>query len=114
MTNLEQDYTQPLGLDVGTSRVVVARAKDKKQDYDSQLNAFLTAIRGGKSGLTRAQRRVTPGPSPSSERRKARRARRGTESATENIPPGVARVRSKRFESESDRIASRGPPRGPR
>ncbi len=42
MSNLEQEYTQPLGLDVGTSRVVVARAKDKKQSYDSQLNAFLT------------------------------------------------------------------------
>jgi hypothetical protein len=42
MSNLEQDYTQPLGLDVGTSRIVVARAKDKKQEYDSQLNAFLT------------------------------------------------------------------------
>jgi actin-like ATPase involved in cell morphogenesis len=42
MNNLELDYTQPLGLDVGTSRVVVARAKDKKQQYDTQLNAFLT------------------------------------------------------------------------
>jgi hypothetical protein len=42
MNNLEQEYTQPLGLDVGTSRVVVARAKDKKQEYDSQLNAFMT------------------------------------------------------------------------
>lgn len=42
MNNVEQDYTQPVGLDIGTSRIVVARAKDKKQDYDSQLNAFLT------------------------------------------------------------------------
>ncbi|HXM42914.1 MAG TPA: hypothetical protein VN924_16795 [Bryobacteraceae bacterium] len=42
MNNLEQDYTQPLGLDVGTSRVVVARAKDKKHEYNSELNAFLT------------------------------------------------------------------------
>lgn len=42
MNNLEQDYTQALGLDVGTSRVVVARAKDKKQQFDTQLNAFLT------------------------------------------------------------------------
>ena len=41
MNNVEQDYTQPLGLDVGTSRIVVARAKDKKQEYDTQLNAFL-------------------------------------------------------------------------
>jgi actin-like ATPase involved in cell morphogenesis len=42
MSNLEQEYTQPVGLDIGTSRVVVARVKDKKQAYDSQLNAFLT------------------------------------------------------------------------
>jgi hypothetical protein len=42
MNNVEQDYTQPLGLDVGTSRVVVARAKDKKHEYDTQLNAFVT------------------------------------------------------------------------
>jgi actin-like ATPase involved in cell morphogenesis len=42
MNNLEQNYTQAVGLDVGTSRVVVARAKDKKQEYESQLNAFLT------------------------------------------------------------------------
>jgi hypothetical protein len=42
MNNLEQDYATPLGLDVGTSRIVVARGKDKKQEYDSQLNAFLT------------------------------------------------------------------------
>jgi hypothetical protein len=42
MSNAEQTYTQPLGLDVGTSRIVVARADDKKYRYDSQLNAFLT------------------------------------------------------------------------
>src|SRR5580700_7541937 len=42
MNNQEVDNTQPLGLDVGTSRVVVARVKDKKQEYDTQLNAFLT------------------------------------------------------------------------
>ena len=42
MTNAEQDYTQPLGLDVGTSRIVVARNADKKYQYESQLNAFLT------------------------------------------------------------------------
>jgi len=42
MNNSEQEYTQPLGLDVSTSRVVVARLKDKKHVYDSQLNAFLT------------------------------------------------------------------------
>src|SRR3954451_9361298 len=37
----EQDYTQPLGLDVGTSRIVVARTTEKKYTYESQLNAFL-------------------------------------------------------------------------
>jgi hypothetical protein len=42
MTNAEQEYTQPLGLDIGTSRIVVARNGDKKYQYDSQLNAFLT------------------------------------------------------------------------
>jgi hypothetical protein len=42
MNNTEQEYTQPLGLDIGTSRIVVARNADKKYQYDSQLNAFLT------------------------------------------------------------------------
>lgn len=42
MNNLEQQCPQPIGLDIGTSRVVVARAKDKQQEYDTQLNAFLT------------------------------------------------------------------------
>jgi hypothetical protein len=42
MNNAEEIYTQPLGLDIGTSRVVVARSADKKYLYDSQLNAFLT------------------------------------------------------------------------
>jgi hypothetical protein len=41
MINAEE-YNQPLGLDVGTSRVVVARTIDGKYEYDSQLNAFLT------------------------------------------------------------------------
>src|ERR1035438_7838078 len=42
MNNVDQEYTQPLGLDVGTSRIVVARAtKDKKYEYHTQLNAFL-------------------------------------------------------------------------
>jgi hypothetical protein len=41
MNNCEQEYTGPLGLDVGTSRIVVARANDNKQEYDAQLNAFL-------------------------------------------------------------------------
>src|SRR5580704_5681697 len=42
MNKAEQDSTQPLGLDVGTSRIVVARSIDKKYQYESQLNAFLT------------------------------------------------------------------------
>jgi hypothetical protein len=42
MNNAEQEYTQPLGLDIGTSRIVVARNADKKYLYESQLNAFLT------------------------------------------------------------------------
>jgi len=42
MNNSEETYTQPLGLDIGTSRVVVARSTDKKYQYESQLNAFLT------------------------------------------------------------------------
>src|SRR5690242_19402272 len=41
MTNAE-DYNQPLGLDVGTSRIVVARCAGVKDEYESQLNAFLT------------------------------------------------------------------------
>ena len=42
MNNAEEIYTQPVGLDIGTSRIVVARNADKKYQYDSQLNAFLT------------------------------------------------------------------------
>src|SRR5580704_4527420 len=42
MNNNEEVYTQPLGLDIGTSRIVVARNAEKKYKYDSQLNAFLT------------------------------------------------------------------------
>ena len=42
MTNAEQEYTQALGLDIGTSRIVVARNADKKCLYDSQLIAFIT------------------------------------------------------------------------
>ena len=38
----DQEYTQALGLDVGTSRIVVARAGDKRYGYDTQLNAFIT------------------------------------------------------------------------
>jgi len=42
MSKMEQDYTQPLGLDVGTSRIVAARSNDKRYEYEAQLNAFLT------------------------------------------------------------------------
>ena len=42
MNVTELDLTTPLGLDVGTSRIVVARSIDKKYEYESQLNAFLT------------------------------------------------------------------------
>src|SRR5579872_1141774 len=34
--------TQPIGLDVGTSSIVAARAAGKKYDYKVQLNAFFT------------------------------------------------------------------------
>jgi hypothetical protein len=42
MQDAEQKYAQPIGLDVGTSRIVVARASDKRYYYEAQLNAFLT------------------------------------------------------------------------
>jgi hypothetical protein len=42
MSNAETDYTQPLGLDVGSSRIVVARTGDKGYCYEAQLNSFLT------------------------------------------------------------------------
>lgn len=42
MSKADQDCIQPLGLDVGTSRIVVARSAEKKYQYESQLNAFLT------------------------------------------------------------------------
>src|SRR5437764_4166719 len=38
----EQENAMPLGLDVGTSRIVAARCRDKKYHYESQLNAFIT------------------------------------------------------------------------
>ena len=41
MNNAEEN-NQPLGLDVGTSRIVVARCADGKYEFESQLNAFLT------------------------------------------------------------------------
>src|SRR4029079_8631486 len=40
--NNAEEYNQPLGLDVGTSRIVVARCADGKYEYQTQLNAFLT------------------------------------------------------------------------
>ncbi len=42
MSKSEQETPQPIGLDVGTSRIVVARGVEKKYQYESQLNAFLT------------------------------------------------------------------------
>jgi hypothetical protein len=42
MSNKEEKYTRPLGLDIGTSRIVVARNADNQYQYESQLNAFLT------------------------------------------------------------------------
>jgi hypothetical protein len=42
MSNTDEDYNQPVGLDVGTSRIVVARKTGKEYRFDSQLNAFLT------------------------------------------------------------------------
>lgn len=38
----DQNDNQPLGLDIGTSRIVVARSVDKKYQYESELNAFVT------------------------------------------------------------------------
>jgi hypothetical protein len=42
MSNTEEDYIQPIGLDVGTSRIVAARKTSKGYRYESQLNGFLT------------------------------------------------------------------------
>jgi len=42
MSNSEPETSQPVGLDVGTSRIVVARSADKKFHYETQLNAFIT------------------------------------------------------------------------
>ena len=41
-SNKEEDLGSPLGLDVGTSRIVVARRADKKPQFETQLNAFIT------------------------------------------------------------------------
>jgi hypothetical protein len=42
MSTSEEEYSQPIGLDVGTSRIVAARSAGKRYRYESQLNAFLT------------------------------------------------------------------------
>lgn len=42
MSKTEDEYTQPIGLDVGTSRIVTARSAERRYRYESQLNAFLT------------------------------------------------------------------------
>lgn len=55
MNTTEQEYTHPLGLDVGTSRIVAARSVEKKYVYESQLNAFL-AIPYSKLALSLLQR----------------------------------------------------------
>ena len=42
MQQTDHEYTQPIGLDVGTGRIVAARTGEKKYRYDAQLNAFIT------------------------------------------------------------------------
>lgn len=42
MNNTEVEASQPVGLDVGTSRIVVARNSDRNYNYEAQLNAFIT------------------------------------------------------------------------
>lgn len=42
MNKTESAYAQPVGLDVGTSRIVVARNGDRKYQYEAELNAFIT------------------------------------------------------------------------
>ena len=37
----KHSYGQPIGLDVGTSRIVVAQKKENEIQYESQLNAFV-------------------------------------------------------------------------
>jgi hypothetical protein len=40
--NNTEPTNQPIGLDIGSSRIVAARTVDKRYHYDSQLNSFLT------------------------------------------------------------------------
>jgi hypothetical protein len=42
MNSSEKTTTGPIGLDVGTSRIVVARREDKQYRFEAQLNAFIT------------------------------------------------------------------------
>ncbi len=42
MNNAELDRKQPIGLDIGTSRIVVARSVGGRPQYEAQLNAFVT------------------------------------------------------------------------
>jgi hypothetical protein len=42
MNKSETEYAQPMGLDIGTSRIVVARNGDRKYQYEAELNAFIT------------------------------------------------------------------------
>jgi hypothetical protein len=37
-----EEYTEPIGLDIGTSRIVAARNADRVFRYSAQLNAFIT------------------------------------------------------------------------
>lgn len=39
---VQVDGVQPIGLDIGTSRIVAARTVDKKTPCETQLNAFIT------------------------------------------------------------------------
>src|SRR5580693_5787068 len=42
MTNTNPQVASAIGLDVGTSRIVTARRKDKDIQFAKQLNAFVT------------------------------------------------------------------------
>jgi hypothetical protein len=42
MNSNEKTSTGPIGLDIGTSRIVVARREDKKYRFEAELNAFIT------------------------------------------------------------------------
>ena len=42
MNNDKKTTTGPVGLDIGTSRIVAAQREDKKYRFEAQLNAFIT------------------------------------------------------------------------